>query len=143
MALWAATLGFFWILKKFVGQVHLLDPGALLGGYLFVAVSGLLFVALGVLASALSRNHAVAGILCFVLLFAFIGGAYYLPGAAWLNRDTLQPLKAMVDYAQVFRHCDDFTRGTVDARQIFFYASGTVLALIFSILSVEARQLHS
>ena len=31
----------------------------------------------------------------------------------------------------------------VDSRQVIFYLSGTVLALIFSILSVEAKLLHS
>jgi len=43
----------------------------------------------------------------------------------------------------VFTHFDDFTRGIVDTRQILFYLSGTGLMLIFSILSVEAKLLHS
>lgn len=143
LSLWGATAGFFAILRRFAGAAHSLDPATLAGGYLFVAVSGLLFVSVGVLASALARNQAVAGILCFALLFALIGGSYYLPDAAWLNREGLEPVKAAVDYAQIFRHCEDFTRGVVDVRQLLFYASGTVLALIFSIVSVEVRQLHS
>jgi ABC-2 type transport system permease protein len=48
-----------------------------------------------------------------------------------------------VDYAQIFRHYEDFTRGVVDTRHLLFYFSGTVLALIFSILGVEAKLLHS
>jgi ABC-2 type transport system permease protein len=48
-----------------------------------------------------------------------------------------------VEYAQVFTHAEDFTRGVVDTRQLLFYLSGTVLALIFSILGVEAKLLHS
>jgi len=51
--------------------------------------------------------------------------------------------KSAVDYAQIFSHYEDFTRGVIDARQILFYFSGTVLALIFSILGVEAKLLHS
>ena len=39
-------------------------------------------------------------------------------------------------------HYEDFTRGVIDSRQLLFYVSGTVLALIFSILSVEAKMLH-
>jgi hypothetical protein len=31
----------------------------------------------------------------------------------------------------------------IDLRHLLFYASGTALALIFSILSVEAKQLHA
>jgi ABC-2 type transport system permease protein len=31
----------------------------------------------------------------------------------------------------------------VDTRELLFYLSGTVLALIFSVLGIEARLLHS
>jgi ABC-2 type transport system permease protein len=143
IALWGATGGFFYILKKFAADPRLLDSGPLIGGYLFIAISGLLFIALGVFASSLSRNQAVAGIFSFTLLFALIVGTGFLAEAAWLNRDILQPVKAAVDYAQIFSHRDDFARGVIDTRQVLFYLSGTVLALIFSILGVEAKLLHS
>jgi ABC-2 type transport system permease protein len=65
---WGSTAGFFYILKRFAGDAHLIDPGPILGGYLFVAVSGLLFIAIGVFASSLSRNQAVAGMLCVTML---------------------------------------------------------------------------
>ena len=61
----------------------------------------------------------------------------------WLDRGVLRPIKAAVDYARCVRHHDDFTRGVVDTRHLLFYLSGTVLALIFSILGVEAKLLHS
>src|SRR6195952_5357382 len=48
LTLWGSTAGFFLILRKFSGDVRFMDTGPLLGGYLFIAVSGLLFVALGV-----------------------------------------------------------------------------------------------
>ena len=144
MALWGLTGGFFYILRKFSNDPHLIDFGPMLGGYLFIAVSGMLFIGVGVFASSLARNQAVAGILCFAMLFVLIiVGGYYLPDAAWLNRDAFHPVKTAVDYAQVFQHYEDFTRGVVDSRQLIFYISGTVLTLIFSILSVEAKLLHS
>ena len=143
VGLWGATGGFFYILKKFSSDPRLLDAGPLVGGYLFVAVSGLLFVAIGVFASSLSRNQAVAGILAFIMLVVLIMGGNWLGRADFLNRDVLASAKAAVDYAQIFSHLEDFARGVVDARQILFYVSGAVLALIFSILSVEAKLLHS
>jgi ABC-2 type transport system permease protein len=143
VALWGSTAGFFWLLHRFAGEAHLLDPGPIVGGYVFIALSGLFFIAVGVLASALSRNQAVAGILGFTMLFAVIVGGNYLSGAPWLEREALRPFKAAIDYAQVFQHYEDFTRGVVDFRQVLFYASGTVLALTFSILTVEAKLLHS
>jgi ABC-2 type transport system permease protein len=143
VSLWASTSGFFYILKKFAGDSRFLDSGPLIGGYLFVAVSGLLFIAVGVFASSLSRNQSVAGILCFAMLAGLIVGVRFLADATWLNRDIFALAKSAVDYAQIFSHYEDFTRGVIDARQILFYFSGTVLALIFSILGVEAKLLHS
>jgi len=143
VTLWGSTAAFFFILRKYSGDLRFIDPGPLLGGYLFIAVSGLLFVAIGVFASSLSRNQAVAGILCFTMIFGLIFGLSFLAGSSILSRDTLQPARMAVDYAQVLTHRDDFTRGVIDTRQLLFYVSGTVLALIFSILSVEAKLLHS
>jgi len=143
LLLWASTGGFFYLLKKFSGDTRFLDSGPLVGGYLFVAVSGLLFIALGVFASSLSRNQAVAGLLGFTLALGLLFGPVWLAGSPALNRDVLHPVRLVVDYAQVFSHRDDFTRGVVDTRQLLFYLSGTVLALIFSILGVEAKLLHS
>lgn len=143
MGLWGSTSGFFYILKRFSGDMRFIDPGPLLGGYLFIAVSGLLFIAIGVFASSLSRSQAVAGILTFTILFGLLIGMRRLGEAGWLSQGGLVSLRDMVDYAQVFTHRDDFTRGVIDTRHLIFYASGTVLALIFSILSVEVKQLHS
>ncbi len=141
--LWASTGGFFYILHRFADDVRFLDFGPLLGGYLFIAVSGLLYVALGVFASSLSRNQAVAGILAFTLLFGVIIGLRFVSTLEVLNLESMEPLRAAVDYSMVFRHLEDFTRGVVDTRQLLFYLSGSVLALIFSILGVEAKLIHS
>jgi len=143
LALWGSTGGFFYILHRFAGDLRFMDPGPLLGGYAFIAVSGLLFVAVGVFASSLSRNQAVAGILGFTMLFGLIFGLGLIQNATWLDREVLDPVREVVDYAQIIRHREDFTRGVIDTRQLLFYLSGTVLALIFSILSVEAKLLHN
>ena len=141
--MWACTSGFFYILHHFAGDIHFMDTGPLIGGYAFIAVSGLLFIGIGVFASSLSRNQAVAGILCFTMLFGLIFGLGFLNDAIWLERAVLAPAKEVVEYAQVLQHREDFTRGVVDSRQLLFYLSGTVLTLIFSILSVEAKLLHT
>lgn len=143
MSLWASTGGLFYILKKFAGDPRMLDSGPLIGGYTFIAVSGLLFIAIGVFTSSFSRSQAVAGILSFVLLAAIIMGGRYLQDAPFLDQSALQPVRDIVNYGQVFAHYDDFTRGVIDTRQLLFYFSGTALALIFSILGVEAKLLNS
>lgn len=143
MLFWASTGGFFWILRKFAQDPRLLDFGPLIGGYLFVAISGLFFVAIGILASALSRSQAVAGILSSTVLFLLILGLWFVHGMEFLNNEGMHPLKVAVDYMQVFQHEADFTQGIVDTRQVLFYVSGAAITLIFSILGVEAKLLHS
>ena len=142
-ALWGSTVGFFYILRRFSGDARFLDSGPLLGGFLFIAVSGLFFVAIGVLASSVTRSQSVAGILSCVALATLIIGGNALSDSAWLEQGLLRPAKSAIEYGHVFAHRDDFTRGVIDTRHLLFYASGTVLSLIFSILSVEAKLLHA
>src|SRR3954468_6205551 len=120
-ALWASTIGFFYILKKFSGDVRFLDSGPLLGGFLFIAVSGLFFVAIGVFSSSLTRNQSIAGVLSCVMLATLILGGNALADSVWLDQGILHPAKTVIDYAQVFSHRDDFTRGVIDTRHLLFY----------------------
>lgn len=142
LGLWGSTAGFFYILQRFTAEARLLDPGPLIGGYVFIAVSGLLFVAIGLLASSLSRNQAVAGLLGFVMLFALIIGTRFVGTLPLIKMELLAPARAALEYGQVFTHLEDFTRGIIDTRQLIFYLSGTTLTLILSILGLEAKQLH-
>ncbi len=142
LLLWGSTGGLFYILHRFATDPRLLDPGTLMGGYLYVAVSGLLFVAIGVFASALARNQAVAAVLTMVLLAALIFGVGLAQDVQLLQLPVFQPVRTALDYAQVFQHLDDFSRGIVDTRHLFFYGTGTTLTLILTILGLEVRQLH-
>lgn len=143
LGLWAATSGFFYILTRFAGPASPLDLGPLVGGYLFIAVSGAFFVAVGVLASSVTRNQAVAGILAFVLLLGLVIGTRFASTLEVLKLDSFATARAAIDYMQTFTHLEDFTRGVVDTRQILYYLSGATLCLILGILGVEAKQIHS
>lgn len=143
LLLWGSTLGFHYILHIYARDVRYLDSGPLIGGYLFIAVSGLLFISIGILSSALTRSYEVAAILSFTILFGLIFGLRFLGQTSALNAEVFQPVKATVDLLQILGHVDDFTRGVIDTRQAFFYVTGSVLALIFSILSVEYKTLNT
>ncbi len=143
LLLWGSTIAFHYLLHVYARDARYLDAGPLIGGYLFIAVSGLLFIAIGVLASALTRSYEVAAILSFTMLFGLILGLRFLAQTNALNAEILKPLKATVDSLQISVHVDDFTHGVVDTRQVFFYVTGTVLALIFSVFGVEFKILKS
>jgi len=141
--LWASTFGFHYILQLYARDTRYLDSGPLIGGYLFIAVSGLLFIAVGILASAVTRNQAVAGILSFTILLGLIVGLSYVSELPVLNTEVLSPFKSAVEALRIPGHVEDFTHGIVDTRQVIFYLTGSTLALIFSILGVEAKILNS
>ncbi len=142
LAMWGSTFGFHVVLQHYAPDPRFLDSGPLLGGYLFIAVSGLLYIAVGIFASSLTRSQSVAGILTWVILVALTIGLNYLATAPIFGQESFHPFKTAVESAQVFQHLEDFTHGVIDTRQVFFYVTGAILALIFSILGVEAKLLQ-
>jgi ABC-2 type transport system permease protein len=100
-------------------------------------------VAIGVFASALARNQAVAMVLALALLLVLIFGASLAVDIQFLQLEALRPVRQAIDYANVFQHLDDFSRGIIDTRHLFFYFTGTALTLILTNLGVEARLLHN
>ena len=85
----------------------------------------------------------MAGILGVTILFGLIIGTQLVSGLSVLNQELFAPVKSSLEYARVFTHLEDFSRGIIDTRQLLFYISGTTLTLIFSILGLEAKLLHS
>ena len=143
LSLWASTAGFFYVLHRFAGRAQPFDFGPLIGGYLFIAVTGTFFVALGILASALTRNQSVAGILAFVFLLTLVIGTRFASTLELLKLESMSNVRTVVEHLQIFTHLEDFTRGVIDTRQVLYHLSGAALALFLSILGVEAKQLHS
>jgi ABC-2 type transport system permease protein len=140
---WLTTIGFVFVLHHFARDARLLDLGPLVGGYLFIAVTGLLYVAIGTLASALVRSQAAAGIIAFAAILVATFGARVATNMTLFQQESFQSLRDSIAAVDVFHHLGDFTRGVVDTRQIIFYFTATALALILSILGLEAKILRS
>ncbi len=143
VGLWALTLLYPWIaviyLKPANPDSPLYDTASLIGGFLFVCISGLLYIALGILASSLTRNTLVAGMLSFSILFILIISGNLLLHVPWQDTPFLERFQSVVEYLQPFQHLQDFNRGVIDTRPFFLYASNTILVLGLTTLAVEAR----
>lgn len=143
MLLWALTLGFPLITQKL--YPHAAETGALLntasitGSFIFLAVSGILFIAIGILASSFTRSQLVAGMLCFTTLFVVIVGGQQLGNLAESGGQLVGWLEASINYLQIFEHLDDFSRGIIDTRPFFYYISTGMLLLGVSTLVIEAK----
>lgn len=143
LLLWLSTGVFFFVLSRFPVDPRFFDLGPLIGGYLFIAVSGLFFVAVGLFTSSFSRSQSVAGIMSSSLLIAIIIGSSLLGKLEALDHESLSSLKTALRYAQIFDHLGDFTRGIIDTRQVLYYVSGAVVSIILSVVAVEAKILQS
>ncbi len=136
---WLLTLGFSAILHSQARDPRLWEIGPTAGGYLFILLSGLLFVAIGIFASSLTRNQLVSGILSFTLLFGVIIGSRYLADLTASGLQFLPVSDEWLAYPQVFQHGEDFSRGVFDTRPIAFYLSTAALFLILSVLTIESK----
>lgn len=137
---WAVGLNFplltDTILKRSDLTSILVDKGVLIGGSCFVAFSGMLFIAIGIFCSSLTRTQLVAGMLCFSLLFILIVGLPAVVGFA--NAGVLAYLLPL-EYYQIYDHLADFSRGVLDTRPLVYYVINTALVLVLAGLVVESK----
>ncbi len=120
LAAWAPTLLYLLYLRA-VGAA--LDPGPVAAGYLGTVLLGAAALAVGLLASSLTRNQLVAATLSFVgFLAALLAGA--------LEAEVRAPATAAaLRRYSLFRTMEDFGHGIVDSRPAILLVTVTVLAL--------------
>lgn len=113
-----------------------LDWGSVAAIYVGIFAIEALFVALGLLASALSRNHVVAAVLglgmnllvFFVALYHPLFGGDRYEGLIW-------------SYVSVISHFSrDFAAGVVDLRYVGVYLAFAAPALVLAGWTLEARK---
>jgi ABC-2 type transport system permease protein len=127
VAAWAPTLLYLEYLHRFGGGP---DPGSVAAGYLGTLLLGAAFLAIGLLASSLTRSQVIAGALSFALFFASL-----LLGA--LEATARSPaVAAALHRVSPFRMMEDFGRGIVDSRPIVLLVSLTTLVLSLAAAAV-------
>lgn len=143
MLLWVLTLAFPLLTQKLFPHAAesgaLLDFAPLAGSFLFLATSGILFISIGIFASSVTRSQLVAGMLSFTTLFVVIIGGQQMSNISDAGGDFSSWMVATVNYLQIFEHLDDFSRGIIDTRPFFYYASTGFLLLGLSTLVIEAK----
>jgi ABC-2 type transport system permease protein len=123
--LWLPTVVYVIIL----GSYSSIDPYPVAAGYLGIALLGVLFTAVGLLTSALTRNQIVAAIFAFAVLVVLFS-------IGLLEQLATGPaLKSALGYMNLWDHMDDFSRGLVDTRHVVYDIS---LAGLFLFLATKA-----
>ena len=139
LILWLPVLLYFavltWVLR---GRVEI-PRGALGGSYLILFVTGLFNLALGCLASALTRNQIIAAILGFAfIILHFLGGVFIMQQA-----QDHQEFRPVMDYVAIKGHIESFASGLIDTRPIVYYCSATLLILMLTHQVLEYRRWKS
>jgi ABC-2 type transport system permease protein len=143
LGIWLLTLAFPFLARMAVPSIdvqgQLLDRGSLMGGISFIALSGMLFIAVGIFSSSMTRSQLVAGMLSFTILFIIIVGQFLLLQQQFSEQPWLVWLDAPMQYLQTFEHLEDFSKGIIDTRPFFYYLSTAFLLLGLSVINVEAK----
>lgn len=98
------------------------DWGPVVMGYLGLLLMASSFLALGLWASAISRNQIVGFIIGLLLCFAF----YFIDKFAMVLPESLGEL---LQYLSVDYHFANIARGVLDTRDLLFYLSLTAVGL--------------
>jgi ABC-2 type transport system permease protein len=135
--LWLPALLYFgllhWIMR---GKVEI-PLGALGGSYLILFATGLFHLAIGCLASSLTKNQIIAAILGYALiLLHFLAGTSLM----YLSQDNPDRMRPILDQAVTMRHMDYFTLGLIDTRPLAYYLSGSIIILMVTHQILEYRR---
>ncbi|MDD9819983.1 MAG: ABC transporter permease subunit [Nitrospira sp.] len=108
--------------------------GGIATGYMALALQGGLFLACGVLASAMTDNQVVAAFLSFgiILVTGLIGEMGSVLGDTTIGH--------ILSYLSFREHYDRLVRGLVEARDVVYYLSGIVLMLFTAHRVVDAHR---
>jgi ABC-2 type transport system permease protein len=133
--MWALTGFYVLIVRHFSGSETMLDLGPIFSGYLGVIVIGQFFIAVGLLASSMTKSQVAAALMSFAVVFLM------LIVLNWLTfLFPTGPLGKVFHAVSAFDQMEDFERGIVDVRPVVLYLSGTVLALFITTRVVESRK---
>jgi ABC-2 type transport system permease protein len=136
MVMWLPSIGSIFVLRYYLKDVGVFDPGLLGSAFLGIFLIGCLFISLGCLASSITRNQVVAAMLGFTLGFTLFLLSYLsgqLPAIkGWMAE--------VFSYVALFNQMGDFARGMVDTRHIVFFVTLTFWFLFMTLRVLEARR---
>ena len=110
-----------------------LDLGPVVGGYLGTLLLGGTYLAVGLLASAMTKNQVVA----FIVGWA-IGMALFILG--WFASSAGPTLGPILQYASPAYHFSKITRGVIELRNIVYYLSAIGICLVLTVQILESRK---
>jgi gliding motility-associated transport system permease protein len=116
-----------------VGLLGPVDVGQIATGYVGLLLLGAAFLAVGVLASAMTASQVVAFIVSFFVCF----GLFLLGKSLPFLPPVLLPL---LDFLAVDTHFANLTKGVIDSRDVLYFLSIVVLCLAGTVHVLQGRK---
>ena len=136
LVVWLPILPCLLVARHYSSDPTALTAGTVASTALGITLVGCVYIAIGVFASAVTRNQIVA-----VILGIALGGALFT--CTFL--DAIFPAQSagigqLVAYLALAKHMQDFAGGVVDLRPVVLYLSLTTLFLLLTWKVVESRR---
>lgn len=136
LILWAPSALYFAIFQWLTSQNAANAVGSWLGAYAMLVLIGMFYLAIGCLASVLTKNQVVAAIMAF----AAISVMFYL-GLFNLVFPNLSPqVRDLTTYVSAISHMMEYSQGVFDTRPVVFYVSMTLLVLYITFQVFQSRK---
>jgi ABC-2 type transport system permease protein len=134
--LWAPTFASFSIFQYISGKTAANAAGAYWGAYLLLFMMGCFYIALGCLASSLTKDQINAATISFttITLLLFIG---FLPD---IMNITAPAIKNSFAYVSAIQHMQDYSKGIIDSRPIVWYGSMTIFVGYLTLQVFQGRK---
>lgn len=135
--LWVPSLVNLYLFQYVTTGAADVPRGPLVGSYTIVFLMGLLYLAIGLFASALARNQIVAAVIGFTMILL-----HYLVGmiAVYFSSARMLDLSEIITYIASVEHMKVFTSGLIDSRAIVYYVSLAAFFLVLSHQVIEFRR---
>lgn len=136
--LWLPILLHLKIFTMVTGSPAPYESGHLLGTLTILLLKGIFFLAIGCLASSLTSNQIVAGIVTIAILVIlfFLGFIPYIIGEGF-------KAVALFRYVSLQDHLANFARGMIDTRTIVYYLSMATFFLFLTHVTLDFRRWKS
>jgi ABC-2 type transport system permease protein len=136
VALVAIGLALTLPLPVMVSWLGPLDWGPVVGGYMGALLLGAAYAAIGLAVSARTDNQVVA-----LMSALALGGALYLVGAEPVVSLVGSQTGALLAALGTGARFESIARGVIDARDLVYYGTVTVAALLVNVMTLERQRI--
>ncbi|WP_316832186.1 gliding motility-associated ABC transporter permease subunit GldF [Pedobacter aquatilis] len=129
------TLVYYYSISKLGFPEGNIDSGAVIGSYVGLFLLGSAFTAIGIFASALTKNQVIAfAISAAICAFAFLGFDYTSQIFAMSDFETT------ISSLGINQHYQSISRGVLDTRDLIYFISFSTLFLLLTKLATGGKR---